>query len=70
MIKLFNIKRLVVMLGWAETLTWCVTTKKETRTLYFSLHKVTENKSKNNAYGIIIGPVTIMFGLSDKKIKD
>jgi hypothetical protein len=62
MVKVFNIRRLVIMLGWAETLTWCVTTKKETRTLYFAFHKVSGNGSEANAYGFILGPVTIMMG--------
>tara|TARA_R110000787_G_C13136980_1_gene416758 strand:- start:346 stop:543 length:198 start_codon:yes stop_codon:yes gene_type:complete len=64
MVKVINIKRLVIMFGWAETLSWQVTTDKEARTLYFSIHKVTQLTSKANAYGLIIGPVTIMLGLS------
>ena len=62
MVKVFSIKRLVVMIGWAETLTWCVTTEKETRTMYFAFHKVSENDSGANAYGFILGPITIMMG--------
>ena len=67
MVKTFNIKRLVVMIGWAESLTWCVTTEKECRTLYFSFHKVTEINSGLNAYGFIIGPITLMFGYANGK---
>ena len=62
MIKVFSIKRLIIMLGWAESLSWQVTTEKETRTLYFAIHKTSENSSGANAYGVIIGPITIMMG--------
>ena len=66
MVKVFSVKRLVVMVGWSESLTWCVTTEKEQRTLYFSFHKVTENDSGNNAYGFILGPLTVMVGLGKR----
>ncbi len=65
MVKVFNIKKLVIMIGWAKSLTWCVTTEQECRTLYFSLHKVTQAFTGYRGYGIIIGPITIMFGYSN-----
>lgn len=65
MIKAFNIRRLVVMIGLAKSLSWRITTEKECRTVYFSIHKVVENSTNNKGYGIIIGPFTIMLGISD-----
>lgn len=57
------------MVGWAKSLTWAVTTQNECRTLFFSIHKMTENITGNTGYGFIIGPLTIMIGYA-KKIEE
>ena len=64
MIKVINIKRLVLGFGWAKSLSWEVTTEKEKRMFYFCIQRVTERKTGNNAYELIIGPLSLIVGLA------
>jgi len=67
MTKVFSIWRFVLMLGWAKSGTWWVTNEREQRTLYFSIHKVKEVGSDLSAFGVIILPLSITFGLAKKR---
>tara|TARA_R100000951_G_scaffold85972_2_gene73673 strand:- start:954 stop:1151 length:198 start_codon:yes stop_codon:yes gene_type:complete len=64
MTKVFSIWRFVFMIGWAKTLTWCVTNEREERTLFLSLHTVKEAGTNINAYGLIVGPISFTFGFA------
>ena len=59
MTKVFSIWRFVIMFGWAKSGVWWVTNDRESRTLYFSIHKVEEAGSNLSAWGIIILPLSI-----------
>ena len=59
---IFNLHRLVVGIQWAKTLSWQVTNDREVRVLYLSMHKVTEADGGLNAYGVIVGPISLTFG--------
>lgn len=64
MIKVINIKRLVLGFGWAKSLSWELNTEEEKRMFYFCIHRLTNRKTGKNAYGLIIGPVSLIAGLS------
>ena len=64
MTKIFSVWRFVFMIGWAKSLTWCVTNEREEKTLFLSLHRVKEVDSNLNAYGLIVGPISFTFGLA------
>ena len=54
------------MVGWAKSLTWSLTTDKEERVSYLSIHKITELSTGHTGYGFILGAITFMVGYVKK----
>jgi len=58
--KIFNFWRFVISVSWAKSLTWAVTTEKESRTMLIALNII--ERDNNKATELIIGPLAIIIG--------
>lgn len=58
--KIFSVWRFVISIAWAKSLTWGLTTEKETRTMLLAFNIIERDASK--ALEVIIGPLAIVVG--------